>query len=112
MMRIEIRKGFGTAVIISFHTKSDKFNSDYERSKFFRELHGWKQTIPKNNKKYLYRRTGLLDEIPHMKIADSVFAIAAEHMKRVEEFFREWENKVDYDLMEVMMRKNKLREII
>ena len=47
-----------------------------------------------------------------MKIADSVFAIAMEHMKRVEEFFKEWEDKVDYEMMEVMMRRNRLKEII
>jgi len=36
-MRIEIRKN-GAAVIITFDTLPQKFDSDYERNKFFREL--------------------------------------------------------------------------
>jgi hypothetical protein len=110
-MRVVIRKGFGTAVIISFHTRSSKFDSDYERSKFFRELHGWKQTIPKENKKYIYKRSGLLDQVPHIKIADSVFMVAMEHMKRMSEFFDEWNDKVDCNMMEVMVNMKKLRRL-
>ena len=111
-MRVEIRrKGFGTAVIISFHTKSDRFASDYERSKFFRELHGWKQTVPRENKKYMYKRNGLLDEVPHVKIADSVFMVAMENMKRMMQFFDEWNDKVECNMMEVMMNKKRLRRL-
>lgn len=95
-------------IIIAFHTNRDSFESDYERSKFFKDLHGWKQTVPKENKKYLYHRNGLLDEVPHMKIADSVFAVAAEHMERIEEFFDQWESKVEYDIIEAMMELDKL----
>ena len=111
-MKVIIKKrGFGPAVIISFHTKSDKFVSDYERSKFFRELHGWKQTIPRENKKYTYKRSGLLDEVPHIKIADSVFMVAMENMRRMMEFFDEWSDKVDCEMMEVMMNRKKLRRL-
>lgn len=109
-MRIEIhKKGVGQAVIISFHSK--KFNSDYERSKFFRELHGWKQIVPKENKKYTYKRSGLLDEVPHVKIADSVFMVAMENMKRMMEFFDEWSEKVDCEMMEVMMNRKRMRKL-
>lgn len=88
--------------IITFHSKA--FDSDYERSKFFKELHGWKQNV----KSYEYRRKGVLDEVPHVKIADSVFMVAAEHMKRMEEFFKGWEDNVEFDMMEMMTRNERL----
>ncbi|MBI2578403.1 MAG: hypothetical protein HYW26_01700 [Candidatus Aenigmarchaeota archaeon] len=91
-------------IIIRFRTNSDRFDSVYERAKFFKELHGWKQTVPGENKKYVYHRAGLLDEVPHMKVADSVFIVAMEHMKQVEQFFDEWDEKVEYDTIEVMMK--------
>jgi hypothetical protein len=103
-MRVEIRRNGANAVIITFHTFAEKFDSNYERSKFFRELHGWNQVVPKNGKKYTYRRAGLLDEVPHIKVADSAFIVAMEHMKRMMEYFREWQDKVEYDIMEIMMR--------
>lgn len=90
-------------VIVTFDTRSENFDSNYERNKFFRELHGWKQTVPSGGKRYEYRREGLLDHIPHMKISDSVFAVATEHTRRVEEFFKQWQQKVEYDMIQVMM---------
>lgn len=104
-MRIDIRRG-KEALIITFHSRS--FDSGYERSKFFKELHGWKQVVPGEEKTYEYRRNGLLDEIPHVKIADSVFMVASEHARRMEEFFKQWEEQVDYDIMEIMVRNQKL----
>jgi hypothetical protein len=96
-------------IIIRFRTLSDRFDSDYERMKFFKELHGWKQTVPRENKKYVYHRSGLLDEVPHVKVADSVFIVAMEHMRQIEKFFDEWEDKVEYDAIEIMMRDFKDR---
>jgi hypothetical protein len=113
-MRIEIhntKKGLRQVVIITFHTRSDKFNSDYERNKFFRGLHGWKQMVPGENKQYMYKRAGLLDEIPHAKIADSVFMIAMENMKQVMKYFEQWENKIDFEMTEVMMEREKLKRL-
>jgi hypothetical protein len=108
-MKIEIRKkNLATAVIITFHTKSEKFQSNYERIKFFRELYGWKQVVPKNDKKYFYRRNGLLDEMPHAKVADSSFMVAMRNLEQIMKFFRGWEDKVEYDIMEVMMKRREL----
>ena len=105
-MKIVIKdKNLTQAVIITFHTNNERFDSGYERIKFFKELHGWKQTVPNGDKKYVYRRSGLLDEVPHVKLADSVFAVAMEHMKRMEQFFNEWEEKVDCEMLEIMMSK-------
>ena len=108
VMRIEIQRNGANAVIITFHTHTERFESAYERSKFFRELHGWKQTVPKNGKRYLYRRSGLLDEVPHIKIADSAFIVAMKNMQRMLQYFKEWSDKVEYDMMEIMMRDQAL----
>ena len=111
-MRIEIqRKGLRQVVIIKFNTRSDKFDSNYDRNKFFRGLHGWKQIIPSEKKRYLYKRSGLLDEIPHAKIADSVFMVAIENMKQVIDYFEQWEKKIDYEITEVMMEREKLKKM-
>jgi hypothetical protein len=109
-MKIEIRKNNNiiTAVIITFHTNAEKFDSDYERIKFFRELYGWNQIVPKNEKRYLYRRNGLLDEIPHAKIADSSFMVAQNHIEQIMKFFKEWHDKVECDMMEVMMKRREM----
>ena len=104
-MRIEIRPD---AVIITFDTISENFESGNERNKFFRGLYGWNQVVPKNDKRYVYRRNGILDEVPHIKIADSAFIVAMEHMKRLIEYFDEWEDKVDYEMMEIMMKKKEM----
>ena len=110
-MRIEIR-GNGAAVIITFDTQAKKFDSDYERNKFFRELHGWKQTVPSGGKRYEYRRPGLLDEIPHIRVADSAFIVAMEHMKRMEQFFDEWHDKVRCEMMKVMMDRMDMMQMM
>jgi len=110
-MRIEIR-GNGAAVIITFDTIGKRFDSDYERNKFFRELHGWNQTVPSGGKRYEYRRPGLLDEIPHIRVADSAFIVAMEHMKRMQQFFKEWEDKVEYDMMKIMMDPARMKRML
>jgi|SRR3989339_356329 len=107
-VRIKVRKnpdGTTNAVIITFNTRPQEFDSNSERNKFFKELHGWQQTVPNNGKKYVYRRPGLLDEIPHQKIADSVFMIMEEHMKRMEQFIQQWNQKVDWEMHRVMVER-------
>jgi len=113
-VRIEIRKSqfSSPAVIITFHTRSDKFRSDYERTKFFKGLYGWKQVIPSRRKKYCYKRCGLLDEVPHIKIADSVLLIAMKHLEKIMDYFEQWENKVEFDVMEVMVKKELMKHIL
>lgn len=110
-MRIIVKnRNMNLSIIISVRTDRNRFESNYERISFFKKLHGWNQIVPGNGKKYEYRREGVLDQIPHEKIADSVFLIAKEHMRMMEEFFKEWENKVDYDIIEVVKRRNYINE--
>ncbi len=95
-------------VIVTFDTVSNQFDSIYERNKFFRELYGWEQVVPSQGRKYRYRRSGLLDDIPHKKISDSVFMIAMENMKRMEGFFDQWRKKVEYDMIEVILKNEEM----
>jgi hypothetical protein len=106
-MKIEIRRNGTPVAIITFHTNPDRFDSEYERIKFFKELHGWNQVVPKNGKKYEYRRPGLLDEVPHIKLADSAFMVAMENMERVMKYFDEWHDKVECDMMQAMINDRK-----
>lgn len=111
-MRIEIkRKGNQTAILISFDINSQKFESNYERNKFFSELYGRKQIVIKQSGRYEYRREGLLDEIPHIKVDNSVFIVAMEHMGRMMEFFKEWQDKVETKTFPVILKKKKLRNL-
>ncbi len=104
-MRIEIRKGDMPVVIITIRTKNDTFSSDYERSKFFRELHGWKQTVPRNGKRYVYVRKGVLAGIPHIKVADSTYIVPQHDAKALIDYVEEWSDKVEVEMLQMMMRQ-------
>jgi hypothetical protein len=43
-------------------------------------------------------------------VADSAFIVAMEHMKRMEEFFDSWQEKVHCDMMRIMMEDRKMLE--
>jgi hypothetical protein len=110
MVHIEIRrKGNQTAILISFNTEAEKFESPSERSKFFTELHGRKQTVTKDGKRYEYQRPGLLGTIPHIPVDQSVFIIAQEHMRLMEQFMREWEDKVMFKTFPVLLGRQEKR---
>jgi len=106
-MRIEIRRHGDEipVVIVTFHTQKERFDSDYDKSKFFRELHGWKQTVPRNGKRYVYERKGLLGEVPHVKVSESTFIVKTEEAKPVMDYFQEWADKVQVEMFEMMMRQ-------
>lgn len=98
-------------VLIAFSVKSKEFGSNYERNKFFKALYGWKQTIPKENKKYVYRREGILDEIPHEKVDQSSFIIPENSFEKIEEFFEEWSKKVIWRTFKVLLEEDELEEM-
>src|SRR3989304_8819554 len=111
-MRIEIkRKGGGAAILITFDTIKENFDSPSERNRFFWELHGRKQVVTKDSGRYEYEKEGLLDEIPNIRVADSVFIIMQEHMKRMMEFFDEWDDKVEFDTFPVLLNQKRIREM-
>lgn len=111
-MKIEIRKKQNeTAILISFDTDTEKFESLSERNRFFWGLHGRKQTVIKNEKRYEYEHEGLLDEIPHIRVDNSVFIVAMEHMKRMMQFFDEWEDKVEVKTFPVLLGRSEAKEL-
>ena len=114
MVNIEIKRKNGqTAILISFRSESEKFESPSERNKFFSDLYGRKQTVPGKKKTYVYRRPGLLDDIPNLKVDNSVFIVMQEHMRRMQEFFKEWNQKVEFQTFPVILNKEqeeKLKE--
>jgi hypothetical protein len=111
-MRVEIRKkNDNTAILISFDTVRENFQSVSERNKFFKELHGWKQTVVKESRRYEYNREGVLNEIPNIQVSNSVFIIAMEHMKRMQEFFDQWQKKVQFEMFPVLLDERKKKEL-
>ena len=111
-MRIEIhKKKEQTGILISFDTIKEKFESASERNRFYWELYGRKQVIVKQSGRYEYDREGLLEEMPHIKVANSVFIIAMEHMKRMMEFFDGWHDKVEFETFRVLLDERKKREL-
>ncbi len=55
-------------MLVCFNVRSEKFDSNYERNKFFRGLYGWKQTVKTEDaggheKEYTYERHGVLGEL-------------------------------------------------
>jgi hypothetical protein len=99
------------AILISFDTNSEAFESPYERNKFFAELHGRKQVVVKDGKKYEYQRDGLLDEIPNLRVDNSVFIIMQEHMRQMEQFFNAWQDKVMFKSFPVMLGNREFQEM-
>ncbi len=109
-MRIEIRKnGENTGILISFDMDCSKFDSNYERNKFFRGLYGWEQVIRKNNSVYHYHREGVMNEVPHIKVDNSVFIVAMEEMQRILDYFGEWESKIHWKTFQVLLAPEELR---
>ncbi len=111
-MKIEIRRKQGdTAILITFDTVRENFESQSERNRFFWELYGRRQVVTKDSGRYEYEKEGLLDEIPNIKVSDSVFIVAMEHMKRMMEFFKGWEDKVEFDTFPVLLNEKKFRKL-
>jgi len=100
------------AVIVCFSVRSEKFESNYERNKFFRELYGWKQIIKREEKKYIYKRNGLLNRVPHIKVHDSVFIIAKKHLDEIQRFLEEWEDKVIWNVVDILMESKKWKMLV
>lgn len=109
-MRIEVRKdGNSTAILISFDMDCSKFDSNYERNRFFRGLYGWDQVIRKNNNVYHYHREGVMNDVPHIKVDNSVFIVAMEEMQRILDYFNGWENKIHWKTFQVLLEPEQTR---
>ncbi|MFQ3275332.1 MAG: hypothetical protein ACI9LV_000515 [Candidatus Nanohaloarchaea archaeon] len=100
------------ASLLTYNTHRDKFESVYERNKFYRGLFGYKQTVKKNGKKYEYEKDGLMDKIPNARIDDSVFIIANNRVQKVENYFLEWGEKVSHHIFKVLIEDKNIIEQI
>jgi hypothetical protein len=103
------------AVLIAFSVQSGKFESHYERNKFFRSLYGWKQMIRKEvivgkkkpkEKVYTYQREGILDEVPHERVDQSSFIVPENGFEKIEKFMKEWRDKVIWKSFKVLLDKD------
>ncbi|MBI4017445.1 MAG: hypothetical protein HY366_00695 [Candidatus Aenigmarchaeota archaeon] len=111
-MRIEIKqRGNSTAVLISFSAHSERFESNYERNRFYTGLYGRAQRVRHGREVYNYRREGLLDEIPHIKVDNSVFIVALQEMERILMYLREWHNKIEYKSFPVLLEPDEMKEL-
>lgn len=100
------------AMLITFSVRSEKFDSNYERNKFFRGLYGWKQVIPSEKKTYEYHREGVLDEMPHKKVDQSSFIVPEDNFERITSFFEEWHKKVIWKTFKVLLEDSEIKEMI
>lgn len=100
------------AALITYNTERKNFESVYERNKFYRGLFGYKQTVRKNGKEYEYEKDGLMDEIPHIRIDDSVFIAPTRHVSKVESYFDEWGQKVSKHIFTVIIEDEQIIERI
>ncbi len=91
------------AALISYDARSDRFDSMYERNKFYRGLFGYKQTVRRNDKVYHYEKDGLLDEVPHIKVEDSVFIIHREDLNKFQTYFKQWSGRVDVQVFHITL---------
>ncbi|MFB6145883.1 MAG: hypothetical protein ABEJ99_05270 [Candidatus Nanohaloarchaea archaeon] len=91
------------AVLITYNTCKEKFESVYERNKFYRGLFGYKQTVRKNGKTYRYEKDGLMDEIPNTRIDDSVFIVTGENVSEIIDYFNEWGEKISHHRFTVLI---------
>lgn len=95
------------ARLITYNTERKNFESVYERNKFYRGLFGYKQKVKKNGKTYEYEKDGLMDEIPHIRIDDSVFITNKISVKKIEEYFHGWGEKVNNNIFRVILENPK-----
>lgn len=100
------------ASLLTYNTKREEFESMYERNQFYRGLFGYKQTVKRNGKEYEYEKDGLMDEIPNVRIDDSVFIIAKKSKPKVKEYFNEWSPKVSHHIFTVLLEKKEIIEKI
>jgi len=91
------------ADLLTYNTIKERFESVYERNKFYRGLFGYTQTVKKNGKKYEYEKHGLMDEVPNARIDDSVFIIAKKNTSTVADYFAEWGDKVSHHVFTVLI---------
>lgn len=106
-------------VLVTFSIRNQRFGSPYERNQFYRGLYGWRQVIVRERRsgksarkiRYEYQKPGLLDDIPHLKVDQSLFMIAKKHLDEIEQFFNSWGNKVFFNTFDVIINKEMAKKL-
>ncbi|HIQ50324.1 MAG TPA: hypothetical protein EYH56_03980 [Nanoarchaeota archaeon] len=106
------RKNKITAILVCFTTKKNKFKSASERNRFYWGLYGRKQIIVKKEKRYEYYRGGILEEIPHIKVDNSVFIIAEKYLNKLMNYFKMWEEKVEVKTYPVLVDEKEAKKLV
>ena len=50
-----------------------------------------------------------MNEVPHIKVDNSVFIVAMEEMQRILDYFGEWESKIHWKTFRVLLGPEELR---
>jgi len=91
------------ALLVAYDTNRDRFDSLYERNKFFRGLFGYRQTVTENGKTYRYEKEGLLSTIPTIKVEDSVIILQDDDAETLMEYLDDWAPQVEYRTFTVVL---------
>lgn len=94
-------------MLVAYDTIKEKFESRYERNKFYRGLFGFKQEVKQEKSTYHYQKEGLMDCIPHIKVEDSVFIIAQKYLQELKDYFKQWGTGVEYETFKVVLEEDK-----
>lgn len=111
MDQIKRDKSGHLAALVSFQVKSKRFDSNYERNKFYRGLYGWKQVIKRNGKRYEYQRSGLLDETPYLKVDKSVLIVPLTNLDKIVDYLEQWKGKVDFEAFKILLGPDKFKKL-
>lgn len=106
------KKEYKKVVLVTYDTQKENFKSLYDRNKFYRKLFGYKQKVKKNDKYYEYEKDGIVDEIPCLRIEDSVFLIPEENYPQLEKYLKKWENKVNYQSFDILLKERRWSTMI
>ncbi len=98
------------AVLLSYDVRSDRFESRSERNTFYRGLFGYKRTVRRNDTVYHYDTDGLLDEVPHIKVEDSVFIIRRSDAPQFKTYFTDWTGKVDVQMYKIKLEDTRITD--
>lgn len=78
-----------------------------EKTRFYRELYGWKNSS--NYGKYLYIKDGILSNMKFIKPTKSTIIVSIKNAKILREFFKE--KKVDFNEKIVVLNKKEARKL-
>jgi hypothetical protein len=98
VQRAQRPQGGKLVVITSVYNKLGQRKTD----EFVKKFYG--QTTTSHKGKYRYRRKGLLDEIPHIKLGKGVLIIKHTDLDKVTRFLDEWE--ADYTTRDITLNQN------